>query len=153
MASPFPFTSGQVLTAAQLNAIGEWTAFTPSWNNFTPGNATEDWAYTIVNEVMVITGRTTLGTTSSMGTAPSMTLPDSKTANRWCMALLVFRNFGSATYTGAANINGPADTDILLQSHSVSGSNVVLSSINATAPFTWNNGDYFTFTIAVDISS
>jgi len=30
MASPFPFTSGQVLTAAQLNGIGETTTYTPT---------------------------------------------------------------------------------------------------------------------------
>ena len=29
MANPFPFTAGQVLTAAQMNGIGEWTSFTP----------------------------------------------------------------------------------------------------------------------------
>lgn len=29
MANPFPFTSGQVLTAAQMNGIGEWTTYTP----------------------------------------------------------------------------------------------------------------------------
>ena len=29
MANPFPFTAGQVLTAAQLNGIGEWTSYTP----------------------------------------------------------------------------------------------------------------------------
>jgi hypothetical protein len=29
MASPFPFTSGQVLTAAQLNALNEINTFTP----------------------------------------------------------------------------------------------------------------------------
>lgn len=30
MASPFPFTSGQVLTAAELNEIGEWGTWTPT---------------------------------------------------------------------------------------------------------------------------
>jgi len=29
MANPFPFTAGQVLTAAQMNGIGETTSFTP----------------------------------------------------------------------------------------------------------------------------
>lgn len=29
MANPFPFTAGQVLTAAQMNGIGEWTSYTP----------------------------------------------------------------------------------------------------------------------------
>jgi hypothetical protein len=29
MANPFPFVAGNVLTAAQLNGIGEWTSYTP----------------------------------------------------------------------------------------------------------------------------
>lgn len=56
MASPFPFTAGQVLTAAQLNGIGDWTTFTP---NFQPETGT--WTsstltaakYALVNDVVV----------------------------------------------------------------------------------------------------
>ena len=38
MASPFPFTSGQVLTAAQLNSIGEWTTYSPTCTWSTAGS-------------------------------------------------------------------------------------------------------------------
>lgn len=31
MANPFPFSSGEVLTAANLNAIGEWYNWTPTF--------------------------------------------------------------------------------------------------------------------------
>ena len=29
MANPYPFVAGNVLTAAQMNGIGEWTSYTP----------------------------------------------------------------------------------------------------------------------------
>ena len=29
MANPFPFVAGNVLTAAEMNGIGEWTSYTP----------------------------------------------------------------------------------------------------------------------------
>jgi hypothetical protein len=29
MANPFPFVAGEVLTAADMNGIGEWTSYTP----------------------------------------------------------------------------------------------------------------------------
>jgi hypothetical protein len=45
MASPFPFTSGQVLTAAQLNGIGETTSYTPTVS-FTGGSG---YTYTLNN--------------------------------------------------------------------------------------------------------
>ena len=51
MTSPYPFASGAVLTAAQLNAIGDYTAFTPTWSNVTPGgSATNAGFYAEVNE-------------------------------------------------------------------------------------------------------
>ena len=81
MASPFPFTSGQVLTAAQLNGIGETTTFTPSWSaGFTPGNAVENWSYTRVQNMVIVNGGTTLGSTSSHTGTIDLTLPVGTTA-------------------------------------------------------------------------
>ena len=52
MANPFDFSAGAVLTAAQLNQIGDFETFTPSWNNITVGNATNQGRFAEVNEVV-----------------------------------------------------------------------------------------------------
>ena len=52
MANPFRFDSGDVLTAANLNAIGDWTAWTPTWTNLTIGNGTVTAVYAEVNEIV-----------------------------------------------------------------------------------------------------
>ena len=40
MANPFPFSAGDVLTAANLNAIGESTSWTPTYSGTTGGTPT-----------------------------------------------------------------------------------------------------------------
>ena len=52
MANPFDFSSGAVLTAAQLNQIGDFETFTPSWQNVTVGSATNSGRFAEVNEVV-----------------------------------------------------------------------------------------------------
>jgi hypothetical protein len=50
--SPFDFTSGSVITAAELNAIGDFDTWTPSWTNITPNSATVEAYYARVNELV-----------------------------------------------------------------------------------------------------
>ena len=38
MTTPFNFSAGAVLTAAQLNEIGKYYAYTPTWGSITPGS-------------------------------------------------------------------------------------------------------------------
>ena len=76
MANPFPFTAGQVLTAAQMNGIGEAAiSFTPSFAAYTRGNGTSVAYYMRVNKLVYVYVEETLGTTSSMGTQPTLNLP------------------------------------------------------------------------------
>jgi len=70
------FSSGDVLTAADLNSIATWTSFTPTWTNLTVGNGTYDWSlYSKVNDIVFFSMRFTLGSTSSVGTTPEFTVP------------------------------------------------------------------------------
>ena len=132
--------------------IGTWTAFTPSWSNFNPGNAVENWSYTIVNDIMIVTGITTLGTTSSMGTAPYMLIPDSRVAARWATGVARMREDGVATRIGNVEVSGPGDTNMNLTYWTVVSNQVRAAGINSTTPFNWGTGDYITFTIAFDIT-
>ena len=73
MANPFPFTAGQVLTAAQLNGIGEaFTSFTPAWTAVTTnpaiGNGTLTGAYTQVNKLVFARYTLLIGSTTTFGT-------------------------------------------------------------------------------------
>jgi len=137
MASPFPFTSGQVLTAAQLNSIGEATAFTPSWTGFTVGNAVESWYYVQVNDLVIVQGTTELGSTSSV-------------TGNWRMDYPVGSPATNPTYVGtsvclggtnSAGICQLGSTQIVFYAYTVSGSTVWIAQVKATQPFSWTTGD------------
>jgi len=65
------FSTGQVLTAAQLNDIGAWKSWTPTLTNWTKGNATLNAKYmqvgeTIYYQLYYLGGSTSSYTTGGM---------------------------------------------------------------------------------------
>jgi hypothetical protein len=82
--APFPFTTGQVLTAAQMNTLGDFTTWTPT---ITPQSGTfttvtTNWArYAVINELLIAQLKFTL---TSVGTGAGtilVTLPTGITVN------------------------------------------------------------------------
>ena len=67
MANPFDFTAGAVLTAAQLNQIGDFESFSPSWTNLTVGDATQEAKFAQVNEIVYFQVEFIAGSSSSFG--------------------------------------------------------------------------------------
>jgi hypothetical protein len=72
MATPFPFTSGQILTAAQMNSIGELLSFTPTWtcSGTAPaiGNGSLTGSYWRVQNLIYFIITLTAGSTTTFGT-------------------------------------------------------------------------------------
>jgi hypothetical protein len=73
MANPFPFSVGAVLTAAQMNSIGEaGTVFTPTWSSSgtqpTIGNGSLIGRYMRVNKLVYVSMQLTIGSTTNVGT-------------------------------------------------------------------------------------
>jgi hypothetical protein len=72
MANPFPFSVGAVLTADQLNGIGEaYTSFTPAWTATTTnpviGNGALTGAFTRVNKLVFARYTLVTGSTTTFG--------------------------------------------------------------------------------------
>ena len=142
MATPFLFTAGQVLTAAQLNAIGEWIDYTPTWTNLTVGNAVQDFRYIKINNFISVVGVITLGSTSSVGSAPTFTLP--QTAVTYASAnerygIGILEDTGTEAYD--CWVLGSSTTTARLRVPLASGTYINSTAINSTTPFTWVSGD------------
>jgi hypothetical protein len=155
MTSPFPFSSGDVLTAANLNAIGEKTAFTPSWINLTPGNATETWFYTQVNDLVYVTGQTVFGSTTSISGTFRIEYPIGTSSNLgepkgWAFYL---DDDTSTTYAGF--IHPAFAGNVYFGTLDPSGSTYLTLGLNSNQnrPFTWAVDDKirasFVYQIAV----
>ena len=140
MASPFPFSAGAVLTAADMNSIGEWTAFTPSWTNVTVGNGTQKAYYAVVNEVVHVIGELVIGSTTSI--TGNLVFPSPVTVNGTVM--------GNFTGIGQVIINGTIfgiaqrfSTNVYFYALNTAAAygSANLPNINATNPITFTTGD------------
>lgn len=140
MANPFPFTSGQVLTAAQMNGIGEITTFTPSWANLTVGNGTQSFKYVRVQNLVFVTGKITFGSTTAITGNVSLATPVTS-SNQSDLSIV------GQTYlvdAGAGNLLGIVayfSNNLYLQNMVVNGVFPQPDTFSATSPFTWAVND------------
>ena len=128
---------GDILNA-NFAAIGAaWTSFTPAWTNLTVGNGTQTGAYLKIGKTLRFRAEITLGSTSSVSTDPSLTLPGSSTGitARQIVHARAFDTSGSATYPGTGQIES---SGTVVRGLTFAGNTGVSS---ATVPFTWATGD------------
>ena len=145
MANPFPFVAGAVLTAAQMNGIGETLTWTPSFTNLTVGNGTVTARYVRVQNLVFTQFKLVFGSTTSISAVnPTFTLPitanttaltTSENAQGW----VVLRDANVGNYYGWVNFL--SSTTATFNVGVVNATYLTPSSINATTPFTWTTSD------------
>jgi len=149
MANPFPFTAGQVLTAAQLNGIGEYVDYTPTYTNFTLGNGTVTARYARVQDIVVFYVRVVLGSTSSVTGQIQVSLPVTSSSNLTRQSSMVnFLDAGTANFTGVAT--WLSTTTVALNAILASGTYASATTTSSTIPFTWTTSDEFEFTFVYE---
>lgn len=129
---------------AQIDVLTEvidpaWVAWTPTLTNLTLGNGTLSCAYKSIGKTVHYRFKMTFGTTSSMGSGPSFTLPVApvSTYSGSSIGDINLVDTGIAERRGVArNIAGAAPTEII--GYSTSGVGVTVTS---TVPHTWGTGD------------
>ena len=130
---------------AAASAGGTYTAYTPTFTNFTIGNGTINYArYTQIGKFVQAYGKVTLGSTSSMGTNPNMTLPVTANANTtggWVLGSLTIGDTGTATYEGYVKASSTTVAQMVVGN--VSGTYTTNTAIQATLPMTWASTDTF----------
>ena len=155
---PTEVTTGDVLTAAKWNQDvvanmvalgGAWESFSASWSNLTVGNGTEAAAYIAVGKLYMVRYGLTFGSTSAMGTEPTLTLPNSSSfatgmqiaANQVGHATML--DTGTTTYAAAVQY----DTSTTVRLRAYNAASTYLQAIGtpaASVPFTWTTGDVLT---------
>ena len=151
MANPFSFVSGQVLTAAELNGIGEaGTAFTPTYTGYTRGNGTVFARFMRINQFVFVYVQEILGSTSSVSGSIVMDLPVAGFAGAAQLKSGVefLDNSPSAIIYGQTRSS--ANTDVEISANLASGTYVSRAVTSATVPFTWATSDRFSFAICYE---
>lgn len=158
MTTPFNFSAGAVLTAAQLNEIGKYHAYTPTWGSITLGSggaaAVSDAMYAQVNKVTHASGTLTFGSGTSITGNVTMSLPftaaDAETAANGCK----FGFYDASTtvyYQGAGRTS--STSAVFVYAWNAAGTYLSLSDIaDNTKPFpaTWTTGDKIIFNIVYE---
>ena len=142
------FTAGQILTAAELNAIGTFTSFTPSWTGITPGTgASNTGQYSIVNKIMFLRTKYVLGTGGSVSGTPTLTIPASQTLAGSPTQLWPTSMSGAAIDAGvqsyALAVLQASTTTLQVYTQTASGTYLTYTTaVSATVPFTFGVNDY-----------
>lgn len=138
----------QALTAGTGSG---WTfsSYTPTFTNLSVGNGVLTCAYTQIGKLVVVRIHFKLGTTSTVGTTPSMTLPVTSIsgyiAGHWLGGMRIVS--GGSGFTGY--FQWATSTTALLLALNSSSTYVSDTSANFTAsiPGTWATNDSFDGTI------
>lgn len=142
MATLGNFTAA-VLTAAELNAIGTWTAWTPTLTNLTLGTgATSTHRYSVINKVVLFRSKIVLGTGGAIGGVFSMTLPVNAAATHSVTAAVNLLNSGGSVFLGAVANNGVGAIEV--QALLANSTYASMTQVTTGVPFGWDVGDIIT---------
>ena len=121
---------------AERAARGRWTAFTPTWNGVTIGNATNVGTYRYVQGDLLVVVHMILGSTTAFTGNVSFDLPDGAV----CKATSTHINFqgvGNLKDSGADAVGhcqiGDGATAVVCLS--------ATNNVTSANPFTWTTGD------------
>jgi hypothetical protein len=135
--------------ATGLKYTGAWTSFTPTWTNFTVGNAAVTGRYCKIGKVVDVYVKVTLGSTSSVtGTLIITNLPTASNSGMF-EARSYLLDQGVGGYFGGLEIYGATGYISAFLSNSTY---VTPSVANATVPFTWGNGDSFSIQARYEVA-
>lgn len=143
-------TASQVLTAAELNAgVAAGTAYSPGYVNITLGNATVISKYGMVGRLYVVRVQFTLGSTSVIGTGPTVSMPFNfadAAVQSWTCDLVDIS--AGKHYDGRALYNSAST--VLLNAVDTAGATAFPTSVTSAVPFTWATGDWFSFEVVYE---
>lgn len=98
MATFGTFTSGQTLTAAELNTAGEWQSYTPTWTQSATITKTVNWArYTKLNKLVIGSIKMTATSAGTANNKMLVGLPVNASANNFMMGTMGFFDDSATT--------------------------------------------------------
>jgi hypothetical protein len=149
MATLGNFTAA-ILTAAELNAIGTWTTWTPTWSNLTVGNGTVVARYSQINKVIHMRVNLAWGSTTSISGSVTLALPvtASSTAATTGHGVAQFGDASASQYLGVVRLAGTTTAQLVVPD--TSGTYPTFVGLSSTIPFTWVVTDTIDITLTYE---
>ncbi len=126
---------------------GNWRDWTPSFVNITVGNGTVVARYVRMNGLVSVRFQFTLGSTSSIGSSPTISLPVVASSVGDTVALNTLGNAefsdNSPSATRHGHVRLQSTTTWRPATYVVVSSRIGEASLGTTEPFTWAVNDHF----------
>lgn len=140
-------TAGAVTNAKLATSTGEvggaWQSWTPTWANLTVGDGTVTAKYLQIGKSVQGHVHFVFGTTSSVGTRPTFTLPVTSVATLNALRCIGYGNVDA----GGGGSNGfPAHASTTTAEVRRWDGNNDSNTVTSIAPATWSTGDYISLT-------
>jgi hypothetical protein len=151
-------TNGQVLTADSTAStglkwaasdVGTWTTYTPALGNLTVGNGTQIARYQKVGKTVNVFYQLTLGSTSSVGDTPNISLPSTPAQAGFYAGSLNIIDSGNTTFVGQALIVAGA---LYPQAIQANGTYANAANVTSAVPMTWTTSDVLTMQLIYEES-
>lgn len=125
------------------------SSWTPTFVNITPGNGTYAFSYIQIGKLVIAHISFKFGTTSTMGSNPTFTLPVTSSSNyldgQWIGGLRIVA--GGAGFSGYVQWHSTTTAFLLAENASATYVSDVSANFTSAIPGTWTTNDYFGGTI------
>jgi hypothetical protein len=125
-----------------------WTTFTPTFGNFTVGNATISAKYLKINKTLTFRIVLTWGSTTSISSESYLNFPiaaASDAAAQGGIYSITYQDTGSTTYNGMIQSVGTSSSTIRFGNAKGDGTYVYYGNHSSTIPFSWTTSDIIYF--------
>jgi hypothetical protein len=144
-----------ILTAASGAATGlSWsgasTSFTPTLTNITLGNGTSTASYVRVGNLICLTGKITLGSTTTIAAGAKISLPVNAKLAKVQSASVHYQDTGTNDIVGFFLIDAVSTARFYVIDASATYS--VYQGISATIPFTWASTDEIIYNLVYEVA-
>jgi hypothetical protein len=142
------YTDGSIKPEHLLAGTGAtwtWATWSPTWTNFTVGNATTSYRYLQVGKTVLFSVEVTFGNSTAMGSVPTFTLPVAS-ANYYATGVT---SLGAAAIldNGSAFLKGDvvwlSTTTAKLSALNAGSTYLATNDCSSTVPMTWTTLDRF----------
>lgn len=131
-------TNAAINDRRSIAPVTTWRDWTPTLTNITQGNGTVDARYCIFGKIVFFYFQFALGSTSAMGTNPTISTPNTLRAAKSAQITGIANDFG----TGIFNLMfDTSTTAISLYAQNTAGNYASAQGLSATIPMTWATND------------
>ncbi len=128
------------------NISGFWKDWSTTLTNLTLGNGTEVARYTQIGKLVIAYWSFDMGSTSSVGTSPLVSLPVPQSSEYFGASSIVgdaLFNDSGVRYRGFVSL---ADDEFRIKALNASGTYLAEVNVTSTIPFTWTEFNLITMT-------